>query len=119
MSAFRDPAFQDRIALAAKAKQAALDKLKAKAKAPVDEAAIAARIEARRAKEAAEAEKRAAKAAAREEERLAKQAAKEEARRLAEEEALKNAPKPKPELTEEERKAIRDARYAARKQKRR
>lgn len=119
MSAFRDPAFQDRIALAAKAKQAALDKLKAKAQAPVDEAAIAARIEARRAKEAAEAEKRAAKAAAREEERLARQAAKEEAKRLAEEEALANAPKPKPELTDEERKAIRDARYAARKQKRR
>lgn len=118
MSAFRDPAFQDRIALAAKAKQAALDKLKAKAKAPVDEVAIAARIEARRAKETADAEKRAAKAAAREEERLAKQAAKEEARRLAEEEALANAPKPKPELTDEERKAIRDARYAARKQKR-
>lgn len=118
MSGFKDPAFQDRIALAAKAKQAALDKLKAKAATPVDEAAIAARIEARRVKEAAEAEKRAAKAAQREEDRLAKQAAKEEAQRLAEEEAARNAPKPKPQLSEEEKKAIRDARYAARKQKR-
>lgn len=107
---YKDPGFNDRIASAAKAKQAALDKLKAKP--PIDEAAVAARLAARAAKEAADAEKRIAKIAEREREA----AEKAERKRLAAEE---EAAKIKPELTEAEKKAIRDARYAARKQRKR
>ena len=108
--AYKDPGFNDRIASAAKAKQAALEKLKSRP--PVDEAAVAARIAAREAKEAAAAERRAAQIAAREQ----AAAEKAEAKRLA---AEAEAAKKKPELTEAEKKAIRDARYAARKQRRR
>ncbi len=107
---YKDPGFNDRIASAAKAKQAALDKLKSRP--PVDEAAVAAKLAAREAKEAADAEKRAAKLAERE--RLAAEKA-EEKRLAAEAEAAKK----KPELTEEEKKAIRDAKYAARKKRKR
>jgi len=107
---YKDPGFTDRIASAAKAKQAALDKLKARP--PVDEAAVAARLAAREAKEAADAEKRAAKLAEREREA----AEKAEARRLA---AEAEAAKIKPELSDAEKKAIRDAKYAARKQRKR
>lgn len=103
--AFKQPTFQERAALAAKAKQAALDKLKAKP--PIDEAVVAQRTEARLAREAAAAQARAAKIAEREAEK---------ARKL-EEEAAKAAAAPKPAvpLTAEEQKAIRDAKYAARK----
>lgn len=107
---YKDPGFNDRLASAAKAKQAALDKLKARP--PVDEATVAAKLAARAAKEAADAEKRAAKIAERE--RAA--AEKAEQKRLA---AEAEAAKKKPELTEEEKKAIRDAKYAARKQRKR
>ena len=97
-----NPTFQDRVASAAQAKQKALDQLRAKP--PLDEAAVAARLEARLAREAREVEKRAAKEAAR----------KEIADRKAAE-AAEAAASAKPQLTEEERKAARDARYAARK----
>lgn len=107
---YKDPGFNDRIASAAKAKQAALDKLKARP--PVDEEAVAARLAARAAKEAADAEKRAAKIAQREIEA----AEKAERKRL---EAEAEAAKVKPELSDAENKAIRDAKYAARKQRKR
>ena len=99
MASYKDPSFQDRTALAQQAREKAL-KLLAK-KAPVDEAEVARRKAAREAKETAEAEKRAAKKAAIE---LAK--------------AEKKAAAMVPEVakpTEEELKAARDAKYAARK----
>jgi Family of unknown function (DUF6481) len=103
--AFKQPTFQERAALAAKAKQAALDKLKAKP--PVDDAVIEQRRQARLAREAAAAAARAEKIAARELEKV----------RKLEEAAAKAAAAPKPPvpLTPEEQKAIRDAKYAARK----
>ena len=62
MPAFKNPTFQDRTAAAAKAKQKALDQLKAKP--PVDEAVTAERRRAREAREHALAEKQAVKIAA-------------------------------------------------------
>ena len=102
MKAYRGPSYQDRVERAAEAKQKALDRLKARP--PVDEAALAARREAALAREAAQAEKRAARKAAADEAARADAAAAE-----AEENEGGHAP------TEEERKAARDARYAARK----
>lgn len=102
--AFKLPTFQERAALAAKAKQAALDKLRAKP--PVDEAVVAQQREARLAREAAAARIAEEKRAARELEKTRK---KEEA------DAKAAASAPAPKLTEAEQKAIRDAKYAARK----
>jgi len=102
--AFKQPTFQERAALAAKAKQAALDKLRAKP--PVDDAVVAQQREARLAREAAAARAAEEKRAARELEKAKK---KEEAA------AKATASAPAPKLTEAEQKAIRDARYAARK----
>jgi hypothetical protein len=102
--AFKLPTFQERAALAAKAKQAALDKLKTKP--PVDEAVVAQQREARLAREAAAARAAEEKRAARELEKTRK---KEEAA------AKAAASAPPPKLTEAEQKAIRDAKYAARK----
>ena len=99
---YKDPSFQDRAASAAEAKQKALDRLKAKP--PVDEAVAAERQAARLAREAAQAEKRAAKKAAEQQAKAEKAAQAEQAKA-----AEVAAP------TEEERKAARDARYAARK----
>lgn len=96
---YKDPAFQDRIASAAAAKQRALDRLKAKPQPT--EAELAERAAAREAKERAEADKRAAKLAARQAEKEAAEAAK--------------AAMIKAKPTAEELKAARDARYAARK----
>lgn len=107
MALFKDPGFQERAANAAKAKQKALDRLRAKP--PVDEAILAERNAARLAREAAEAEKRAAKQAEKERAAAEKAALAAEARA-----AVKPAPT-RPALTEAERKAARDARYAARK----
>ena len=59
MASYKEPSFKDRAALSAQAKQAALEKLKAKA--PIDPAVAAERAAARAAKEAAEAEKKAAR----------------------------------------------------------
>jgi Family of unknown function (DUF6481) len=104
MAAFRDPGFQDRIKLAADAKQRALTKLKAKA--PVDAALVAERVATQAARDAAKIAASAAKIAARQ------AAAEEKAAAF----ALANAPKPQPKIaTPAEMKAARDARYARRK----
>ena len=100
MKSFKDPSFQDRVARAAEAKQKALDRLRAKP--PVDEKLIAERQAARLKREAADAEKRAVRKAA---EEVAKEAKKAKAKAAA----------PPPPPTEAERKLARDARYAARK----
>lgn len=89
--------FQDRINNAAQAREKALAKLKAKP--PLDEKVIAERKERQAQRDARKAEQSAARKAARE----AQAAAKAE---------KANAPPPP---TEEERKAARDAKYAARK----
>lgn len=102
MAGYKEPGFQDRVAAAAKAREAALAKLKAKP--PVDPAVVAARIEKEREREAALAEKAA--------QRVAERAARAEAAELAKAKALA-AIVPPP--TEAEKKAARDAKYAARK----
>jgi len=111
MPSYKQPTFQERAELAAKAKQAALEKLRAKP--PVDEAVMAEKRAAREAREAAQAKARAEKLAARE-------AEKEEKKRRAEEAAAAAAaaaapPKQVAVPTAAELKAARDARYAARK----
>jgi hypothetical protein len=102
MAGYKEPAFQDRVAAAAKARETALARLKAKP--PIDPAVVAERIEKERAREAAVAERAAQRAAER-----AERAAEAE---LAKAKALA-AIVPPP--TEAERKAARDAKYAARK----
>ena len=116
---YKEPSFQDRTAAAAKAKQKALDLLRAKP--AVDPAELEARRQAQEARDQALAEQRAAKAdalAAAKAEKLAKKQA--EAQRKAEEQAaaaeaaaLKEARLKPPSAAE--MKAARDARYAARK----
>jgi hypothetical protein len=96
-----NPSFQDRIDAAARAKNEALERLRAKP--PVDEAVVAARSAAREAREAKERDKKAAKEAAKVDAR---------AKLDAEREAAAT-----PEPTEAERKAARDARYANRKKR--
>lgn len=99
MKGFKNPSFQDRANASAIAKANALEKMKTAPKLSEEELA-------ERAKRAAE--------------REAKEAAKREAARLAREEKARaeaearEAAKPVV-LTEEERKAARDAKYAARK----
>lgn len=107
MKGYREPSYQDRMGRAADAKQKALDKLKARP-AP-DEAELAARREAALVREAAQAEKRAAKKAEREEAAAHEKRRADEAAARAEENEGGRIP------TDEERKAMRDARYAARK----
>ena len=92
--------FQDRIGNAAKAREAALAKLKAKA--PLDPKVVAERVERQKQREAREAEKRETKRT----EREAKEADKAA-------KAAASAP-----LSAEELKARRDAKYAARKARR-
>lgn len=102
MRSFKDPSFQDRIGSAAEAKKKALDNLRSKP--PLDEKLVAERQAARLKREAAAAEKRSAKKAA-------DQAARDsKAAELAAQAAAASAVP-----TEAERKAARDARYAARK----
>jgi hypothetical protein len=101
MKSYKDPSFQDRVARAAEARQKALDALRAKP--PVDEKVLAERQAARLKREAEEAEKRSAKKAAADE---------ASAVQAADEAAAAVAPP-----TEAERKAARDARYAARKKR--
>jgi hypothetical protein len=122
MAGFKTPDFNERTAAARAAKQAALDKLRAKP-AP-DPALIAERQAAQAAREAAETAKREARLAAIAEAKAEKQAAKareaearEAAAREAEERERERRAKPKP--TEAELKAARDARYAARKARKR
>ncbi|HEX8126592.1 MAG TPA: DUF6481 family protein [Allosphingosinicella sp.] len=104
MPPFKD-SFQDRVGQAAEAKRKALEKLKSRP--PVDPAVAEARAEAARQREAKAEEKRAAKAEAA---RAAEEARAAEAAKAAE--AAASAPKA---LTEAEKKAARDAKYAARK----
>jgi hypothetical protein len=100
MASFKNPGFQERTALARQARQKALDQLRAKP--PVDEAVLAKRNAARLIREQAEAEARAAKQAAREQAKANKAARAAEAA-------------DKVVATEAEQRAARDARYAARK----
>ena len=119
MPSYREPSFQDRTAAAAKAKQKALDRLRAKPTA--DPAVLEERRKAQEARDKAIAEERTAKAealAAAKAEKLARKQA--EAERKAEEQAaiaaaaaLKEARLTPPSAAE--MKAARDARYAARK----
>jgi phage-related minor tail protein len=104
MPPFKD-SFQDRVGQAAEAKRKALEKLKAKP--PVDPEVAATRLEAARQREARAEEKRSAKA---EKARAAEEARAAEQAKIAD--AAASAPRPP---TEAERKAARDARYAARK----
>ena len=105
MKSYKDPSYQDRAGRAAEAKQRALDNLRSKA--PVDEKIMAERLAARLKREAAEAEKRAARKSAEAAAKAAKAAAAEAARDA--------APKAAAPRTEAEMKLARDARYAARK----
>ncbi|MEO6091810.1 MAG: DUF6481 family protein [Novosphingobium sp.] len=114
MAGYKEPGFQDRTAAAAKARAKALEQLQAKP--PADPAVLAERAAKAREREAAQTEKRAAMQREREAKiaaRIAKAAELEaEAARLKEEAESRLPP---PELTEAERKEARDARYAARK----
>jgi hypothetical protein len=107
MRPYKDPGFAERINRAAEAKQKALEKLRAKP--PIDEAVIAERRAARLAKEARAAEAKAAKEAERAQRLIEKAAREAEAQQEAAAAAEKAV------LSEAERKALRDARYAARK----
>ena len=104
MPAFKEPSFQERAQLAAKAKQAALENLRAKP--PIDEAVVEEKRAARLAREEAQAKAREEKRAAREREKAARKA---RAPETGAPEKSVAAP------TEAEKKAARDARYAARK----
>jgi hypothetical protein len=106
MPSFKEPSFQERVNLANKTRQNALDKLRAKP--PVDEAVLAERRAAHDARLQAQAKARQEKLAARELEKAEKA-------RAAEAERLVAAPAPA--MTEAEKKAARDARYAARKKR--
>lgn len=122
MAAFKIPDFNERAAAAREAKQRALDKLRAKP-AP-DPAIVAAKRAAAEAREAAAAERRAAKLAAAEQEKAAKASAKAAEQPTADVTAVAEpAPdqaRPAPALpTQAELKAMRDARYAARKARQR
>jgi len=120
MAGYKEPGFQDRVASATKARESALARLKAKP--PIDPAVVAERIEKARLKEEAQAQRaadRAAERAAAEAAKLAAEEAKaaEEAALAAEEAAKAKAIQDAivPELTDEEKKQLRDAKYAARK----
>jgi hypothetical protein len=109
MKAYKDPSFDNRAGQAADAKQKALDQLRSKP--PIDPGVAAERQAASAKREAAEREKRAARKAA-------EQAANDEKAAQAAEAAAAKLAAVKPELTSEERKLARDARYAARKNRR-
>ena len=106
MKGYKEPSFQDRASASSKAKDKALAKLKA---APqLSEAELAERAERRAQREAAEEAKRAKAQQAREEKQRQADEKRAEAKRAAE---VITPPKP----TEAEKKAARDAKYAARK----
>lgn len=102
MRSFKDPSFQDRIGSAAEAKKKALDNLRSKP--PRDEKRIAERQAASLKRDSAAAAKRTARESADQAATDAKAA-----EQAAQEAAASALP------TEAERKAARDARYAARK----
>lgn len=109
MRGYKEPGFQDRVAAASREKSKALDKLRSKPAVGEDE--LARRAAAQSAKEAAANAKRVEARRVREE---AQAAVREKARAEAEAKLAAQAPV----LTDEERKAARDARYAARKARR-
>jgi pantoate kinase len=102
MKSYRNPSFQDRVGQAGEAKKKALEQLLARPQ--VDEKVLAERQAARIARETAQRERRVAKQAAQREAEASQAAEAESAR-----EAVQAVP------TDAERKAARDARYAARK----
>ena len=102
MKSYRDPSFQDRVGQAGEAKKKALEQLRARPQ--VDEKTLAERQAARLIRETAERQRQAAK-------REAKAAAATQAEN-ARAAAVQAVP------TDAERKAARDARYAARKSRR-
>ena len=103
MKSFKDPSFQERVGRASAAKQAAIDRLKAKA--PIDEAVLAERRAAALARAEADQKAREERRAARDVEKAAAKAA-----------SAKPAAQPEPQpLDEAALKAARDERYAARK----
>ena len=112
MASFKDPSFQDRVATAGKAKQKALDQLKAKPL--VDEARMAERRQMWEQREQALAVERAAKAESKAAAKADKAATKAAALAEADAAAALKAARLKPP-SEAEMKAARDARYAARK----
>lgn len=113
MRGYKEPSFQDRMAIAKTAKTKALSQLNSKA--PLDPAEQARRIASGAAKEEAQQVKRAAA----QEAKKAAQAAKEDGKRTKHEEdrlaAEKALAAPPPVLSEAELKSARDLRYAARK----
>lgn len=106
---FKLPDHKDRQGDALKARQAALEKFKAKT-AEIDPAVVAERAASRAAAESRRIAAAAEKKAAQEQAKVAAVAAKEAARLKAEEDA-----KITEEMREAERKRLRDERYAARK----
>ena len=112
MRSFKDPSFQDRVASANKAKQKALDQLRAKP--PVDEARMATLRQEREERERAMEGEWAAKAQEKVAAKAEKVSIKAAELAAAEAAAALKAARLKPS-TPEEMKAARDARYAARK----
>ena len=110
--AFKDPSFQDRVASASKAKQKALDQLKAKP--PVDQELMATRRQERETRERAVEEEWAAKAREKAAAKAEKASLKAAELVAADAAAALKAARLKPS-SPEEMKAARDARYAARK----
>ena len=112
MASFKNPSFQDRQASAGKAKQKALDQLKAKPSA--DEGLLAEQREAWEKREKTLADERAAKAEAKAVAKAEKAALKAAEVAEAEAAATLKAARLKP-ASAADMKAARDARYAARK----
>jgi hypothetical protein len=111
VASFKEPTFQDRMASAGRAKQKALDKLKAAP--PVDEAQMAERRHAWEARQQALLEERAAKAEANAAVKAERASTKAAAVAEAEAAAALKAARLKP-ASAADMKAARDARYAAR-----
>lgn len=109
MAGYKEPGFQDRVAAAAQAREKALARLQARP-AP-DPAVLAERAAKAREREAAQAAKRETAQAER-----AERKAKREAPPVIVPDSVETASAP--EVTEAELKAARDARYAARKARR-
>ena len=107
MAGYKEPSFQDRVAAATDARAKALARLQARP--ALDPAVQAAREAKAREREAVQAEKRKADQDKREAQRAEQRV---KAQELAEAATTSGA---KPQLTEAERKAARDTRYAARK----
>ena len=116
MASFKDPSFQERVALAGKAKQKALDQLKARP--PVDEELMAKRRDERDIRNQAFAKERTAMAEVRASAKAEKASIKANEHAAAEAAVALKIARLKP-ASPEEMKAARDARYAARQARRR